>query len=171
MKKISMLFVLWIFTSTLIGVSAQDTATTEDGNEIQPAAVTAPSRPADWKSQMQAEAPDIYQWYRSGSRQANIGRGLTIGGVSAVIAGYAIIGVAFNRVSSADDRDMAAVGVGSLVAVAGSICAAVGTPIMVVGYVRKGRAKRAYFARYGNSAEYLQSSRFELRTNGVAFVF
>jgi hypothetical protein len=136
--------------------------------------VTASSYPADWQSQMQVKAPDIYQRYRRGSRQSKVGLGLTIGGTAAVITGYAIIGAAFNSSSFINDDDMGMVGIGALVAVSGSICATVGTPIMIVGFVRKGRAKREYFSQYGNRAEYkspLQSPHFEIRTNGIAFVF
>jgi nitrogen fixation protein FixH len=135
--------------------------------------VAASPYQGDWESQMRVTAPGIYQQYRKGSRQSKVGLGLMIGGTAAFITGAVIMGSAVENNTISED-DMGAVGAGALLYLSGAICTTVGTPIMIVGYVRKGKAKREYFSRYGNRTEYkspLQAPHFEVRSNGLAFVF
>ncbi|MDR1594478.1 MAG: hypothetical protein LBS43_08360 [Prevotellaceae bacterium] len=161
-----------VYGATANPVTETTTATPPQQTERTP--VTAAPYQADWQAQMQANAPDIYQRFRRGTRQSKVGLGLTIGGMAAIITGYAIIGSTVED-NTLDDEDLGTVGAGALVAVAGSILTAVGTPIMIVGFVKKGKAKREYFSRYGNRASAqkspLQSPHLEIRTNGIAFVF
>jgi hypothetical protein len=143
--------------------------------EQQRTPVTAsPYQGDDWKLQMQATAPGIYQRYQKGSRQSKVGLGLVIGGTAAFITGVAIMGSTIED-DVINDEDVGTAGAGALVAAAGSICATVGTPIMIVGFVKKGKAKREYFSQYANrpyaQKSPLQSPHFEVRTNGIAFVF
>jgi hypothetical protein len=136
--------------------------------------VAATPYQGDWESQMRATAPGIYQRYRKGSRQSKVGLGLVIGGTAAFITGAAIMGSVVED-NTVDENDLGTVGAGAIVYITGAICATVGTPIMIVGYVRKGKAKREYFSQYANrpyaQKSPLQSPHFEVRTNGIAFVF
>jgi hypothetical protein len=136
--------------------------------------VTASPYQRDWKVQMRANAPEVYKRYRKGARQAGIGLGLVAGGTAVMIAGYA---VAFSTIdeNTFESNDLGEAGTGLGIAAVGAICATVGTPIMIVGFVRRGKAKREYFSQYANRTYVqkspLQSPHFELRTNGIAFVF
>jgi hypothetical protein len=124
--------------------------------------------------QMRTVAPDIYQRYRKGSRQSKVGLGLVIGGTAALATGAMVIMENAVDDYSTNERNLEALGTGVILYLGGMVCATVGTPIMIVGYVRKGKAKREYLRQYGNRAEYkspLQLPHFEIRTNGIAFVF
>jgi hypothetical protein len=137
--------------------------------------VTASSFKGDWAAQMQAQTPDIYKRYKRGSRQTGVGIGLLAGGTAAIIVGYGIIGSTVVSDDTIGEDEMGTAGVGALVAVAGSICATVGTPIMIVGLVKKGKAKREFFRQYTNRTynqkSPLQSPHLEINMNGLAFKF
>ncbi|MDR2773376.1 MAG: hypothetical protein LBC19_01310 [Tannerella sp.] len=126
----------------------------------------------DWKSQMRLQAPNIYRRYKSGSALSGVGLGLMVGGLTA-----AVIGVATGEKSTsttATSIDIQLTGTGAAIAAAGTICFMVGTPLMIVGFSKKGKAKREYFNTYPSSQTQkspLQSPHLEIRPNGLAFVF
>jgi hypothetical protein len=127
---------------------------------------------SDWKARMQATAPDVYRKYRKGSTLAGVGIGLMSAGFVAVIAGVATGEKSTTRTATSISWQVE--GTGGAVAVIGSFCVLAGTPLMIVGFSKKSKAKREYFSQYGNRTEYkspLQAPHLEVRPNGLAFVF
>ncbi|MDR2287288.1 MAG: hypothetical protein LBE04_07425 [Prevotellaceae bacterium] len=138
----------------------------------QKAPVTQYSYQADWKSRMKATAPDLYQKYRKGSTLTGVGIGMMSAGVVMIIIG-AVTGEK-SIVTTATSVNVRVAGTGGAVVAIGSVCVLASTPLMIVGFSKKSKVKREYFSQYGNRVEYkspLQLPHFELRTNGIAFVF
>jgi hypothetical protein len=128
--------------------------------------------PYDWKSRMQATAPDLYKKYREGATLSGVGIGMLSAGVVMIIVGAAT--GEKSTTTTATSVSVNVGGTGGAVLAIGSVCVLAGTPLMIVGLSKKSKAKRKYFNQYGNRVEYkspLQLPHFELRTNGIAFVF
>jgi flagellar biosynthesis GTPase FlhF len=126
-----------------------------------------------WKSDMQLKAPYLYQDYRKGSKLVKTGWWMIGGGFLLECIGFAVSEKEeINRTSTYIQYQLKGPGVALIVV--GSLGVGAGTPIMIVGYVKKNRAKRDYLSQYGNryvQKSPLQSPHFEIRTNGLAFVF
>jgi hypothetical protein len=126
----------------------------------------------EWISQMKVKAPDIYQRYQKGSRLAGLGLGLMVGGTIASIVGT-VTGEK-TTTTTATSIEVQVKGVGGSVVAAGTACIIIGTPFMIVGFSKKGKAKREYFRSRAYSQTHkspLQSPHLEVRPNGLAFVF
>jgi hypothetical protein len=124
-----------------------------------------------WKSDMQVKAPYLYQDYRKGSKLVKagwwmIGGGFLLEGIGIAVSEKEEV----ERTSTYVKYQMK--GPGAAIAVAGGISFVAGIPVMISGYVKKNSAKRNYLSRYGSMHKSpLQSPHFEIRTNGLAFVF
>jgi hypothetical protein len=124
-----------------------------------------------WKSDMQLKAPYLYQNYRKGSNLVKGGWYMIGGGILLSIVGAAVAEKEeVNRTSTYVEYKLK--GPGAAVAMVGSIAATAGIPVVIVGYVKRNRAKRDFFNSYQRVEKSpAQSPHFELRTNGLAFVF
>ncbi|MDR0385717.1 MAG: hypothetical protein LBH60_06540 [Prevotellaceae bacterium] len=127
----------------------------------------------NWKDKMQTYAPDLYRTYRRNSGMAGFGIGLMAGGVAAIIVGVAVgTGEVIQSTSTYKTYELTETG--AAIVTAGSLCIIAGTPLTIVGFVKRARAKRQYFSQYGNMTHRkspLQYPHLELRSNGLAFVF
>jgi hypothetical protein len=168
-------------------ITAEGTAAKPVTGTARPSSGTAPSQsgsvmrqpPAqypysnDWKSRMKIDAPDIYQKYRKGNNMAGFGLGLAAGGLISAIVGVATA----DKTTSATPTgvEVRLHGSGGAVFAAGMICVCAGTPVMIVGFSKRNKAKRQYLSRIENTGDRqvspLQLPHLEVRTNGIAFVF
>ena len=127
-----------------------------------------------WKSDMQIKAPYLYQDYRKNAKLVKAGWWMIGGGILLMGIGSSV--AEENNASSTYPYGQYGVSVsGSVLYWIGCASYTAGIPVVIVGYVKRNRAKRDYFMQYGNGRYVrkspLQSPHFELRTNGLAFVF
>lgn len=124
------------------------------------------------KEKMALNSPYLYQKYNSGSKLSNIGMGLTLGGLAAAITGYAVADKETVTTSTGTQVNLS--GPGGAVFAVGVIGAVAGTPLWIVGSVKKKKARNAFLQEYGATVNvpspYLQinSTRNGL---GLALVF
>jgi hypothetical protein len=132
-----------------------------------------PQRPDDLTARMQQNAPQLYRSYRSGSVLSGVGIGLMAGGLGATIIGIAT--GEKNTTTEGLQTTVEVTGTGGAIAAAGVVCMIAGTPLMIVGLSKKGRAKRAYLNQYGDTAfeqpSLRQPLQLEVHPNGLALVF
>jgi hypothetical protein len=101
-------------------------------------------------SRMAQNDPYLYWRYQKASRLAGFGLGLVIGG-----AACTVIGIATGEQTTTQNGSQTTVevtGTGGAIASAGIICALVGTPLMITGFVKRGNVKRMYLREYGDMA-------------------
>ncbi|MDR2775343.1 MAG: hypothetical protein LBC19_11505 [Tannerella sp.] len=138
----------------------------------QPPSSSSPVYQGNWKSQMQVKAPDIYRKYQKNSRLAGFGLGLVAGGVTAIVVGVAT--GEKTTTTTATSVQVQVKGTGGAIAAAGTVCVLAGTPMMIVGFSKRSKAKREYLNNPDYSQTYrspLQSPHLEVYPNGLAFVF
>ena len=134
----------------------------------------APSK-AELSYKMAMNAPHLYQKYRSGSTLAGFGAGLTIGGLAAAVIGYAVADKETVKDGMTTTVNLSGEGAG--IFAAGMVCAVAGTPIWIIGGVKKRNARNAYLREYGYGfhAPVPPSPHLQLNTArnglGLAFVF
>ncbi len=97
------------------------------------------------------QSQDLYNKYKSASTLSGVGAGLTIGGVA-----LAIIGVAAadkeETVSTSTYKEYQLSGPGVAVMTVGIISALAGTPMWIVGGIKKKNTRNAYLQEFGYSA-------------------
>jgi hypothetical protein len=110
---------------------------------------SAPST-AELKERMGLNAPQLYQKYKSASRLANTGTGLTLGGVAAMIVGIATADKETERSSTRVEVHMS--GPGAAVFVVGWLSTCAGTPLWIIGHTKKRNVRNTYLRQFGDSA-------------------
>ncbi|MDR1115341.1 MAG: hypothetical protein LBL33_04205 [Tannerella sp.] len=105
---------------------------------------------ANLMSRMAQNDPYLYWRYQKASRLAGFGLGLVIGGTACMVIGAAT--GEQNEIKSGNTTTVEVTGTGAAIAGAGLICAIVGTPLMITGYVKRGNVKRMYLREYGDMA-------------------
>ena len=134
-----------------------------------------PPSNAELKHKMATNAPYLYERYKSASTLANIGKGLTIGGVAATIIGVAVADKETTTDGMTTQVNLSGPGAG-LFAV-GLVSALAGTPLWIVGGIKKKNTRNAYVREFGYSVHapvypspYLQLNAAPNRL-GLALVF
>ncbi|MDR1525908.1 MAG: hypothetical protein LBS79_11745 [Tannerella sp.] len=125
---------------------------------------------------MEQDDPYLYRKYRKASRLAGFGLGLTAGGVAGMIIGIATGEKTTTKTNYGVEYQVS--GTGGAIAAAGTLCVLVGTPLMITGFVKRGKVKRTYLREYGD-VSYKPSPSYSpyLKINpslqhiGLAYVF
>ena len=154
-------------------------------NESSPVSKAAPASSTQMipyknfnlKQMMSINAPHLYDRYNSANNLSNIGTGLTLAGLGAAIFGYTIADKETR--SSSMGTEVYLSGPGAAIFSAGFIGACVGTPLWIVGAVKKKRVRNAYLREFGysnyvptQSSPYLQITTAQKGMGiGMAFVF
>ncbi|MDR2385422.1 MAG: hypothetical protein LBD80_07185 [Tannerella sp.] len=106
------------------------------------------NRSRNWLDDMSYDAPDLYRSYRAGSTLASIGMGITLGGLTAAVIGFATADK--EKVTTSAGTQVNLSGEGGAMFAAGILFAVIGTPLWIVGSTKKGIARRAYFREFGD---------------------
>ncbi|MDR0394075.1 MAG: hypothetical protein LBH77_02840 [Tannerella sp.] len=125
------------------------------------------------KYEMSRNAPQLYRQYRTGSTLSGVGMGLTLGGIAAIV-----IGVATGEketVTEGGQTTLYIYGAGGGIAAIGTACALAGTPLWIIGNVKKKKARNRYIRDYsydlpGKPSPYLQLNAVR-NGMGLAYVF
>jgi hypothetical protein len=119
---------------------------------------------------MRSDAPRLYRSYRTGRVLSNVGRGCTLGGVTAAVIG--IVTATKSTTTTSTETRVEVLGAGGALFVVGTIFAAAGTPLWIIGSTKKRNARRAFQREHGNVSSVphlkLHSSAHGV---GVALVF
>jgi ABC-type uncharacterized transport system permease subunit len=119
---------------------------------------------------MRNDAPDLYRSYRAGSTLSGVGMGLTLGGLTAAVIGFATADKETTTTSSGTQVNLS--GSGGAMFAAGVVFAIAGTPLWIVGNKKKKNARRAYHREYSDAttAPYLKLHS-TANSVGLALVF
>jgi hypothetical protein len=126
-----------------------------------------PYQPYNWKEQMQMKVPYMYQQYRKKNRLKNVGWWLIGGGALLSSVGFAVADKEVSRTSTHIEYELS--GPGAALYAIGVTCTTTGLVLMIVGYSQRNKIKREFLSR--SDAQYSQKPHFEIRPNGLAFVF
>jgi len=127
------------------------------------------------KDRMALNAPDLYKKYKSGSTLSSVGASLTLGGATAMLIGFA----AADKETVTDETSTTVnlSGPGGVVFAIGLVSTVAGTPLWIVGHVKKKKAKNAHLREFGYDAHtpVLPSPHLQINPApngmGMAFVF
>jgi ABC-type uncharacterized transport system permease subunit len=106
------------------------------------------SRSGNWVDDMMKEAPDLYRSYKTGNTLFGAGMGLTLGGLTAAVIGFATADKETTTTATGTQVNLS--GSGGAVFAAGMIFTLVGAPMWIIGSVKKKKAKRAFLGEYGD---------------------
>jgi hypothetical protein len=137
----------------------------------QPPVTQYPYASSDWKTLMQLKAPEIYRQYQKKARMAKAGWWIAGAGALVVVVGAAT--GEKETVTNGMSVQVRLNGTGGAVAAAGSLVAITGVTVAIIGTTKRNRIKNDFISqssRYTQKSP-LQSPHFEIRTNGLAFVF
>ena len=106
---------------------------------------------AELKERMAVNAPYLHQKYKSASTMKGVGMGLTLGGVAATIIGVAVADK--ETVNEGMSTTVNLSGPGAGVFAVGLVSAVAGTPLWIIGGVKKKNARNAYIREFGYSMQ------------------
>ena len=104
----------------------------------------------NWIDNMHDNAPHLYRSYKTGSTLSGVGMGLTIGGLAASVIGIATADKETTSTSTGTQVNLS--GSGGVVFAVGVVCIVTGTPIWIIGNIKKRNVKRTYLRDYGNTS-------------------
>lgn len=105
---------------------------------------------ANLMTRMEQDDPYLYWKYQKASRLAGFGLGMIIGGAACMVIG-SVTGEK-TTTQNGSQTTVEVSGTGGAMASTGLICAIVGTPLMITGFVKRGNVKRMYLREYGDMA-------------------
>ena len=119
------------------------------GNGVAQQYAGYPRSKAELKERMAYDDPYLYQRYKSASTLSGVGAGMTIGGVAAMVIGFATADKTTTTTSTSAEVKLT--GTGAAVFGAGAVCALAGGTIWIIGSVKKNSSRNAYLREYGYS--------------------
>ena len=112
--------------------------------------VAVPST-AEIMQKMALNAPYLYERYKSASTTKSVGVGLTLGGAAIAVIGFAVADKETITTGTYTETKLSGPGAG--VFVAGMVSACVGTPLWIVGGIKKKNTRNAYIREFGYSMQ------------------
>jgi hypothetical protein len=144
-------------------------ATTTSPTVYKPPVTTLSS--SDLKTQMQMQAPDLYQKYQKKTRLKKAGWWIAGGGIA-----IAAVGIATGDneiVTTGTSVSYNVKGTGGAIAAVGSVCIISGVIMAIVGNSGRKKVESEFLSRSSSYSRKspLQSPHFEIIPNGLAFKF
>jgi len=104
---------------------------------------------AELKERMAVNAPYLHQKYKSASNLRGVGMGMTLGGVAATIIGIAVADK--ETINDGMSTQVNLSGPGAGIFAVGLVSAVAGTPLWIIGGVKRKNARNAYLREFGYS--------------------